>query len=107
MNEDRPSAEFGPGEVIRHNRFGYRGVIVDVDATFGGTEQWYDQVARSRPPKDAPWYHVLVDGATHMTYVAERHLGRDPEPQPIEHPLLARFFDRFHDGLYTRDQQLN
>ena len=100
-------ARFGPGEIVRHNRFDYRGVIVDVDPVFSGTEEWYEQVARSRPPKDRPWYHVLVDGAEHMTYVAERHLERDPEPAPIRHPLLEHFFDFFRDGRYGQERTLN
>ena len=41
------------------------------------------------PPKDEPWYHVLVDGSTQMTYVAERNLEADPDPGPIQHPLLG------------------
>ena len=100
-------AQFCPGEVIRHARFGYRGVIVDVDPVFGLSDQWYEDVARSRPPKDAPWYHVLVDGASHMTYVAERHLERDPEPRAIAHPLLEDFFDHFRDGRYGQDRSPN
>ena len=94
------SAKFTIGDVVRHLRFDYRGVIVDIDATFQGTEQWYDEVARSRPPREQPWYHVLVDGADHTTYVAERHLEIDPERRPIQHPNLDDFFDDFADGHY-------
>ena len=100
-------ALFGPGQVIRHQRFDYRGVIVDVDATFLGTEEWYEQVARSRPPKDRPWYHVLVHGGLHMTYVAERHLELDSDGDPIQHPLLGEFFDKFEDGRYRRSNAIN
>ena len=70
-------ARFHVGQVVHHLRFDYRGVVVDADATFQGSDQWYEQVARSRPPRDAPWYHVLVDGQQHSTYVAERHLEAD------------------------------
>ncbi|MEQ8660133.1 MAG: heat shock protein HspQ, partial [Gammaproteobacteria bacterium] len=63
---------FAPGDIIRHRLFDYRGVVVDVDARFELTEEWYAAVASTRPPKDQPWYHVLVDGAEHATYVAER-----------------------------------
>ena len=94
------SAKFTIGDVVRHLRFDYRGAIVDIDATFQGTEQWYDEVARSRPPREQPWYHVLVDGADHTTYVAERHLEIDPDHRPIQHPNLDDFFDDFVDGHY-------
>jgi heat shock protein HspQ len=100
-------ARFGPGEIIRHSRFGYRGVIVDVDAVFSGTDEWYERVALSHPPRDAPWYHVLVDGADHVTYVAERHLETQDDRSPVRHPLLERFFDRIESGVYVRDQDLN
>ena len=93
-------AKFSIGDVVRHLRFDYRGAIADIDATFQGTEQWYDEVARSRPPREQPWYHVLVDGADHTTYVAERHLEVDPDRRPIRHPSLDDFFEDFADGHY-------
>ena len=46
---------------------------------FLGSEVWYEEVARSRPPKDQPWYHVLVNDAIHQTYVSERNLGPSEE----------------------------
>jgi heat shock protein HspQ len=96
------------GQVIRHQRFGYRGVVIDIDATFQGTDEWYEQVARSRPPKDAPWYHVLVHDAGHSTYVAERHLEEDSSDEPIRHPHLRHFFDRRQGSLYQKtDRPLN
>jgi len=93
---------FMVGELVRHTKFEYRGVIVAVDPVFAGSEEWYQAVARSRPPKDQPWYHVLVDGQAHSTYVAERHLEADTSGGQIEHPDLGRFFDRFINGRYVR-----
>jgi heat shock protein HspQ len=98
---------FGVGDCVHHVRFGYRGVVFDVDATFLGSDEWYEEVARSRPPRDAPWYHVLPDGADHTTYVAERHLQPDTSGSPIAHPLLEDFFDAFEDGRYLRSGGLN
>jgi heat shock protein HspQ len=100
-------AKFSVGDLVHHLRFDYRGVIVDVDASFQGTEEWYQQVARSRPPKDRPWYHVLVHAAGHSTYVAERHLEPDPNHGPIRHPLIGDFFDEFRDGRYFNKRGLN
>ena len=99
MSEQR--ARFRVGQPIHHKRFDYRGVILDVDPRFLGSEAWYETMARSRPPKDKPWYHVLVHGALHQTYVAERHLEPDLSGEPIEHPELTLHFDRFEDGLYV------
>jgi heat shock protein HspQ len=93
-------ARFHVGQVVHHRRFGYRGVVVDVDPQFGLTDEWYEEMARSRPPRDRPWYHVLVNDADHLTYVAERNLEPDASGEPISHPLLSRYFSRFEDGHY-------
>ena len=100
-------AKFDVGDLIHHRLFDYRGVIIDVDPNFQASEEWYETVARSRPPKDKPWYHVLVDGATHTTYVAERNLEPDERESPIEHPMLEQFFSRFENGRYVRNDQAN
>jgi heat shock protein HspQ len=39
---------------VSHRLFGYRGVVFDVDPEFHLSEEWYEQMARSRPPKDRP-----------------------------------------------------
>ncbi len=93
-------ARFAVGDVIRHQLFDYRGVIFDVDARCLAGDDWYDAMARSRPPKDKPWYHVLVDGGAHTTYVAERNLRLDDSGKPVQHALIDRFFDRFENGRY-------
>jgi len=100
-------ARFQIGQPIHHKRFDYRGVIVDVDPCFQGSEEWYEAMAKSRPPKDAPWYHVLVHDAEHMTYVAERHLEPDLSGQEIRHPALQEVFTEFRDGLYRRNTATN
>ena len=99
MNSDQ--ANFNVGQLINHRIFEYRGVVVDVDPHFLGSEDWYRQVAHTRPPKDRPWYHVLVDGAVCQTYVAERNLEADDTGQPIRHPLLGHYFKGLDDGRYT------
>lgn len=101
------TARFQVGQLIHHKLFGYRGVIVDVDATFQGSEAWYDAMARSRPPKDQPWYHVLVHQAEHTTYVAERNLEPDETGEPVVHPALDQYFDEMQDGLYVRVRRLH
>ena len=93
-------AKFSIGQIIHHRRFDYRGVIFDVDPEFNGTEEWYDNVAKSRPPKNEPWYHVLVDKARHETYVAECNLEAADSILPVQHPLVNYYFDNFIDGKY-------
>ncbi len=98
---------FEMGQIIHHKRFGYRGVIIGVDRTFAATDDWYERVARSRPPKDRPWYNVLVDGSTHQTYVAERHLELDETDGPVEHPEVQIYFDELVDGRYLLTRVMN
>lgn len=100
-------ALFCVGQVVHHVRFDYRGVIVDVDAGFEGSEEWYEHVARSRPPREKPWYHVLVDGGDQMTYVAERNLEADTSREPIQHPELDDFFVAFREGSYQSRHTIN
>jgi heat shock protein HspQ len=101
------SARFHIGQVVHHRLFDYRGVIVDVDPIFCGTDDWYDQVARSRPPKDKPWYRVLVDGASHETYVAERNLEDDSSGEPVHHPLVNEVFTGLDGGVYRLRTRVN
>ena len=98
---NQTEAKFSIGQLVEHRLFGYRGAIFEVDPVFLGDDDWYDQVARSRPPKDRPWYKVLVHGAEHTTYVAERNLQADDSGQAIEHPALWALFADFQDGRYT------
>jgi heat shock protein HspQ len=93
---------FHVGQLVRHLRFGYRGVVFDVDEVFRGSDAWYEQEARSRPPRDRPWYHVIVHDASHTTYVADRHLEADASGEAVESPVVAVWFDRFEDGRYVR-----
>jgi heat shock protein HspQ len=96
------TARFSIGDVVHHRLFDYRGVVYDVDPRFLLSEDWYETVARSRPPKDQPWYRVLVHNAVHETYVAERNLEPDSLGEPISHPLVEAFFGGFSDGRYIR-----
>ena len=100
-------AKFSIGQCIQHRLFDYRGVIVDVDPEFSGTDEWYESVAKSRPPRDEPWYHVLVHDANNETYVAERNLSEDQSDEPVEHPLLEEFFVNYEQGVYTSGRQSN
>lgn len=102
-----PSARFNVGQIVKHQLFDYVGVVVDVDAEFSGTDGWYERMARTRPPKDAPWYHILVEDADHMTYVAERNLVTAENVRPIRHPMVAEYFREFRDGGYVARDSLN
>jgi len=99
--------KFKIGELVHHQKFGYRGVVFDIDLTFALSDKWYEQEARSRPPKSKPWYRVLVHNSDHETYVAERHLVADPNGGEVKNPHLGLFFDTFHGDHYARRRTLH
>ena len=94
------AARFDVGQRVVHKLFNYRGLIFDVDATFQGSDEWYENVASTRPPRLEPWYHVLVHDSDHTTYVAERNLEGDRSEDEISHPLTEKFFCHTDRGLY-------
>ncbi len=100
MSDGRP--RFDVGQLVHHRLFDYRGVIADVDGNFQGSEDWYERMAHTRPPKEQPWYRVLVHGGEYETYVAERNLEADALAEPIRHPLVVTLFEGFHNGRYVR-----
>lgn len=97
---------FAPGQIVRHKIHGYRGLIFDVDGRFAESPEWLEKLEATHPVDDMPWYHVLVDGETHTTYVAEENLelatGVDTLVE-FDHPLLADFFRQMgSEGLSAR-----
>ncbi len=89
------------GQIIQHKLFDYRGIIFDVDFKYSGTDDWYNNVAHSRPSKNQPWYKILVDNATHETYVAEQNLSSTDLQHIINNPFVGLYFDKSADNIYT------
>ena len=100
-------AKFSIGQIVHHRLFDYRGVVVDVDFEFEGSPEWYEKMALSRPPKEQPWYHVLVDNGQFQTYVAERNLERSDAVEPIAHPLISTYFEGMENGFYLSRSKRN
>ena len=100
-------AKFQIGQIVYHKLFDYTGVIFDIDPVFQGAEDWYEQVAQSRPPKNKPWYHVLVHAADHTTYVAEQNLDLKEHPKSIQHPLINSLFTKFDGSQYHLKSKAN
>ncbi len=106
-SDNTDMALFFPGQVVLHRLFDYRGVVLDVDPVFQGTDAWYEAMARSRPPRNRPWYNVLVHEMGHRTYVAEQNLEADDSGQPVRHPDLGSRFHGFEDGRHRLKQARN
>lgn len=100
-------ARFHIGQVVYNKQFDYRGVVIDVDSSFKGMEEWYKKIAVHRPPKNEPWYHILVHEAAHRIYTAESTLMADNSGEPINHPDLDYFFSEFRNGVYISRRNYN
>jgi heat shock protein HspQ len=106
----KTQAKYHLGQVLRHRKHPFRGVVFDVDAMFSNTEEWYDSIPEdSRPRRDQPFYHLLAenDQSYYVAYVSEQNLVPDETGQPVDHPDLPDLFGDFEDGRYPLQFQLN
>ena len=98
-------AKFPIGQIVRHKRFGFRGVIYDVDPEFNNTEEWYESIpAEMRPRKDQPFYHLFAenhDKTPYIAYVSEQNLLPDDSGQPFRNPQVLEFFTEVAPGEYA------
>jgi heat shock protein HspQ len=104
-------AQFRIGDVVRHKRYGFRGIVFDVDPQFANTEEWYESIPQeSRPRKDQPFYHLLAenrDKTTYIAYVSEQNLLLDDSDEPIVHPAISEHFEGVENGCYVSRLKLN
>lgn len=102
MSNNESEFNFEVGDLVHHVRYGYRGVVFTREAKCTADENWY-QSNQTQPSRDQPWYGVMVDGATHTTYVAQSNLVADVTGEPVEHPLVRRVFQSFYRVRYHRE----
>ena len=97
------AAKFSIGQVVKHRIYPFRGVIYDVDAEFGNTEEWWLSIPEDiRPAKEQPYYHLLAENeeTTYEAYVSEQNLLVDRSGLPISHPDVSVLFGELNDGKY-------
>ena len=97
------NAKFGIGQVVRHRKYPFRGVIYDVDPVFSNTDEWWLAIPEEvRPHKDQPFYHLFAENADteYVAYVSEQNLLADTSGDPIRHPQVNEMFVRAQDGGY-------
>ena len=103
-------AKYHLGQIVRHKKHPFRGVVFDVDPEFQNTEEWYASIPEdSRPVKDQPFYHLLAenDQSYYVAYVSEQNLLPDMSGEPVEHPELHDLFGEFRDGYYPMQTAIN
>lgn len=96
-------AKFRVGQVVRHRRYPFRGIIFDIDPVFNNTEEWYQSIPEElRPRKDQPFYHLLAENeeTEYIAYVSEQNLLPDLTGQPLRHPQIGEMFTQGADGTY-------
>jgi len=98
------------GQIVRHKKHPFRGVVFDVDPTFSNTEEWYDAIPEdSRPKREQPYYHLLAenDQSYYVAYVSEQNLIADYSGEPVDHPDIDVLSGPIEDGTYPLHFQLN
>jgi heat shock protein HspQ len=103
-------AKYHLGQIVRHRKHPFRGVVFDVDAKFNNTDEWYAAIPEdSRPSKNQPFYHLLAenDQSFYVAYVSEQNLVPDESGGPVDHPDLPDLFGDFEDGRYPLHFQMN
>jgi heat shock protein HspQ len=96
-------AKFGIGQVVKHRKYPFRGIIYDVDPVFSNTDEWWQSIPEEvRPRKDQPFYHLFAEnGETeYVAYVSEQNLLPDTSGDPVRHPQVDEIFVRAEDGAY-------
>ena len=105
FNAITPSvAKFQIGQIVRHRRFPFRGIIFDVDPVFANTDDWYESIPEEvRPRKDQPFYHLFAENErTHyVAYVSEQNLVVDESDSPLSHPDIPELFNVTSRGTYV------
>ena len=103
-------AKYHLGQVVRHRKHPFRGVVFDVDPEFANTDEWYLAIPEdSRPSRHQPFYHLLAENESdyYVAYVSEQNLVPDETGEPVHHPDLTDLFGDFENGAYPLQVQLN
>ncbi|MBU2962044.1 heat shock protein HspQ [Citreicella sp. C3M06] len=103
-------AKYYLGQVVRHRKHPFRGVVFDVDPEFSNTDDWYEAIPEdARPVKNQPFYHLLAENeqSFYVAYVSEQNLIADYSGEPVDHPDIADLFGAFSDGSYQLHFALN
>lgn len=84
-------AKFNIGEVVIHKRSRYRAIVVDIDPLFQASGHYNPQAEKRDFATRNPWYRLLVDDSSQMTYVEENMLVADPNQDPITNPNISHY----------------
>lgn len=92
-------AKFNIGDYVLHTRSRYRAVIIDVDPIFQASGNYNTQLPKREFATRNPWYRLLVDDSSQITYVEECFLTADTCSTPINNPNIYQHFNE-REGYY-------
>ena len=92
-------AKFNIGDLVVHKRQGYRAVVIDVDPLFQASGRYNPQACKRAFSTRNPWYRLLVDHSSQMTYVEECLLAFDTNSQQIDNPHIDNYLEK-REGAY-------
>jgi heat shock protein HspQ len=105
----RSRARFAIGDIVKHRKYDFRGVVFDIDPVYANSEEWYEQIPEGqRPDRNQPFYHLLAENedSSYVAYVSQQNLLADTEGEPIDHPQVDQLFEDFRAGRYRLRRSL-
>lgn len=118
IHADGKTIHLRVGQVIRHQKYDYRGVIVGYDPQCSASDIWIKMMGVDKLPlgRHQPFYHVLCDerdrpgsqSTPATTYVAQENCNLLPSKvaSPIENGLITYNFEGFQNGRYIPKSHL-
>lgn len=85
------TAKFNIGDVVTHTKQGYRAVVIDIDPIFQASGRLNPRAQKEAFAIRNPWYRLLVDDSSQMTYVEECHLTEARNQEEINNPKVSEF----------------
>lgn len=94
-------AKFKIGDLVIHSRHGYRAVVIDVDPLFQASGRYNPQACKRDFSQRNPWYRLLVDDSSQMTYVEECFLATDASQDLINNPHIEHYLIQRQGAYYS------
>ena len=93
-------AQFNIGDYVIHKQSRYRAIVIDVDPLFQASGHYNPQAIKREFATRNPWYRLLVDDSSQMTYVEECMLIADTSQLPINNPHINAYLKE-NKGHYS------
>ena len=99
-----PHVSYRVGQVIKHKKWDYQGVIIGWDLTAKAPPEWIEQMHGDNVHwKDQPNYAILIDTrdrpAPQLSYVPQENI-KIIKNKKILHPAIDQYFEQFDGAQY-------